>query len=405
MKILVVCQHYWPEPYPLADICEGLVQRGHEVHVLTDVPNYPMGRIYDGYRHGKTRRQEHRGVEIERCFTIGRRHNVLFRMLNYYSYAASSTLRALFMREEYDVVFANQTSPVMMISAGLAYARKREKKCVMYCMDLWPASLSVGGVSESSPLYRYFQRVSRRLYNRADEVLITSRMFCGYLMEKHGVPEDRIEYLPQYASDQFRKLPTVGKKATVDFVFAGNIGAAQSLKTVLDAAEQLRDVENLRWHIVGDGSELENLKEEAQRRNLAQIIFYGRKPGEEMPRFYAMADAMLVTLVADPAISLTLPGKVQTYMAAGKPILGAANGEIPDVIRAADCGYCAAAEDGQGLADAVRRFLDHPNPRALGENARRYYEGHFSKDIFMEHLEKVLQAACRNRLTEDRRNA
>lgn len=401
MKILVVCQHYWPEPYPLADVCEALAQRGHEVHVLTDVPNYPMGYIYEGYRHGKNRLQEHSGVRIQRCFTIGRRHSVVFRMLNYYSYAASSTLRALRMREEYDVVFANQTSPVMMVSAALAYARRHGKKCVMYCMDLWPASLSAGGVSETSPLYRYFQRVSRKLYNRADKILITSRMFREYLTERHGVADEKIEYLPQYASDQFNQLPPVGEKSTVDFVFAGNIGAAQSLKTVLDAAEALKDVKNLRWHIVGDGSELENLKAEAKRRDLPQVVFYGRRPAEEMPRFYAMADAMLVTLVADPAISLTLPGKVQTYMAAGRPILGAANGEIPNAIRAADCGFCAAAEDGSGLADAVRRFLDHPNPRTLGENARWYYEEHFSKDIFMEHLESVLQAACQNRPTEE----
>lgn len=393
MKILVVCQHYWPEPYPLADVCEALACRGHEIHVLTDVPNYPMGYIYEDYRRGKNRTQEHNGVHVQRCFTIGRRHNVIFRMLNYYSYATSSTLQALLMQEEFDVVFVNQTSPVMMVEAGLAYARKHRKKCILYCMDLWPASLSAGGISKSSLLYRYFQRVSRKLYDRADRILITSRMFKDYLTDNHGVADEKIEYLPQYASDQFNQLLPAIKKDTVDFVFAGNIGAAQSLKTVLEAAEQLKNVENLRWHLVGDGSELENLKADAQQRNLSQVVFYGRRPVEEMPRFYAMADAMLVTLVADSAISLTLPGKVQTYMAAGKPILGAANGEIPDVIRASGCGYCAVAEDGKGLADVVRRFLNHPNPRELGENARRYYEKHFTKSIFVEHLERVLEAA------------
>ena len=128
MKILVVCQHYWPEPYPLADTCEELVRRGHEVHMITGVPNYPMGYIYEEYKNGKNREQVHNGVRITRTFTIGRRQNVLFRMLNYFSYAISSTLYVLGLKEEYDVVYTNQTSPIMMVNAAMAYAKKWKKK-------------------------------------------------------------------------------------------------------------------------------------------------------------------------------------------------------------------------------------------------------------------------------------
>lgn len=392
MKILVICQHYWPEPYPLPDVCEEMVRRGHSVHVITDVPNYPMGVTYPEYKHHRNRHQEHHGVQITRTFTIARRHNAVFRVLNYYSYAISSTLKALMLKEEYDVVFTNQSSPIMMVSAAAAYAKKHHKKTVMYCMDLWPASLAAGGVREDSAIYKAFGKISGRLYRNMDHILITSQMFREYLIKQHDVKSERIEYLPQYANAIFDEVQTDNeKKNTIDLMFAGNVGAAQSLNTVIEAAEKLRDVPQLRWHIVGDGSEQMKLKQLAAEKQLNQVIFHGRKPVEEMPKYYAMADAMLVTLTADEFISLTLPNKVQTYMAAGKPILGAANGEIPLAIEQAKCGFCAKAEDAEGLAEAVKQFLDCKNREELGNNARIFYQQHFTRKHFMDQLEEKLK--------------
>lgn len=394
MKILVVCQHYWPEPYPLEDTCEELVKRGHTVHVVTGVPNYPMGYIYADYRRGQNRKQVHNGVEITRTFTVGRRQNILFRMLNYFSYCISSTLCVLRMKEEYDVVYTNQTSPVMMVNAAMAYAGKHGKKAVLYCMDLWPASLAAGGVKESSPIYKVFGWISGKLYRKADRILITSGMFSRYFQEKFGIPESRLEYLPQYADSRFDSLPEREADGFVNLVFAGNVGAAQSLDTVLEAAKLLAHRKELRWHIVGDGSELENLKRMAGALGLDNVVFHGRRPLEDMPAFYAMADAMLVTLTADPFISLTLPGKVQTYMAAGKPILAAADGEIPDVIARSGCGFCAGAGDAAGLAAAAEQFLACQDKEKLGERARQYYTDHFTRTMFMDRLERVLKEHC-----------
>ncbi len=391
MKILVICQHYWPEPFPLTDICEGLAQRGHIVHVVTDVPNYPMGYIYPEYKKGKRRREERNGVKITRTFTVGRRNNILFRMLNYFSYAISSTLHVLRVKEDYDVVFTNQTSPILMVSAAMAYAKKRKKKTVLYCMDLWPASLAAGGVKESSPIYKVFARISDALYKKADRILITSRQFRTYFNDQFGIGDDRIGYLPQYASSQFDSVSeTKGEKETVDLVFAGNVGAAQSIPTILGAAKILSDRKELYWHIVGDGSELEKAKEMAKDFGLTNVIFHGRKPAEEMPAYYAKASAMLVTLTADPLISMTLPAKVQSYMAAGKPVLAAANGEIPHVIEEAACGFCAPAENAESLAKAALDFLNCTEKEALGKNARAYYRAHFTKEMFLDRLEKEL---------------
>ncbi len=392
MKILVVSQHYWPEPFPSTDLCEGLVARGHQVHVITDIPNYPMGYIYPEYKGNKRRRENHNGVRISRTFTVGRRNNILFRMLNYYSFSLSSSWYSRKLAKDYDAVLAIQSSPIMMVRAAVRHAKRTGKKVAYYTMDLWPASLAAGGVGENSPIYKLFNGVSRRLYRKADRILITSQMFRDYLKDNFQIPDDRIGYLPQYASGQFDSLPESSPKDTVDLMFAGNVGSAQSLTTVLEAAEILRDIPELRWHIVGDGSELENLKAMAAEKNLSQVIFHGRKPPEEMPGYYAKADAMIVTLTDDPFIGMTLPAKVQSYMAAGKPVLAAANGEIPQVLSAANCGFCAPAGDAQAFAETVRQFLTYPDTAVLGQNARAYYEDHFTREQFMNTLEQELTA-------------
>lgn len=395
MKILVVCQHYWPEPITVSDICEEMARRGHTVHVVTDVPNYPMGYIYPEYKHGKRRHETRNGVKITRTFTIGRRNNLVFRFLNYYSYAISSTLFTKRLKEKYDVVFVNQLSPIMMCSAAIAYAKKHNVKCVMYSMDLWPASVSIGGVKEDSILYRFFHWVSKRIYTKADRLLITSQMFREYFREQFDISDDIIGYLPQYALSTFDTvLPPKEDKAHTDLLFAGNVGAAQSLHTILEAAKILQNEQGLRWHIVGDGSELDNLKKMASDLSLDNVIFHGRKPMDEMPKYYAMADAMLVTLTQDPFVSMTLPAKVQSYMAVGKPVIAASNGEIPKVIEAAQCGFCANAGDAEGLAQAVREFLATEDQTQLGVNARKYYEEHFARDKFMTKLENELKQAC-----------
>lgn len=401
MKILVVCQHYWPEPYPLVDLCEELAKRGHFVHVVTGVPNYPMGYIYDEYKHGKNRRQEHNRVKITRTFTIGRRKNAVFRLLNYVSYSISSTIYILSLKEEYDVVFMNQTSPVMMAKAGVVYAKKWKKKGLLYCMDLWPASLTAGGIKETSLLYKVFAYISERIYEKADKILITSQMFRDYFKDQFEIADKKIEYLPQYAGTQFANVkPKAETKGRKDFVFAGNVGAAQSLNTILYAAEKIKKSEpgeEIFWHIVGDGSELEHLKQLACDMELSNVIFHGRKPTEEMPAYYEMADAMIVSLIKDEFISLTLPGKVQTYMAAGKPILASADGEIPIVIKESGCGFCAPAEDTDRFVQIVRDYLNCEDKAGLGRNAKEYYDQHFARSGFMDRMEMYLQKEAENR--------
>ena len=391
MKLLVVCQHYFPEPFTLPDICKTLVDRGHEVDVITGVPNYPMGIIYEDYRHGKRREEIIDGVKVHRTFTIGRRNNVLFRMLNYYSFALSSSIYAAKQKKEYDAVLVNQLSPIMMACAGVKYKKKHGTRLVFYTLDLWPESLIAGGIKRGSLIYRVFDRISRRLYRQADRILVTSRNFIPYLEKQHGIPKQRLAYLPQYAEDLF-KPEDCPKKDTVDLTFAGNVGKMQSVNTIIEAAALLKDVECLRIHVVGDGSDLENCKAKAQALECTNVLFHGRKPKEEMPAFYKSSDAMLVTMKDDPLISLTLPGKVQSYMAAGKPIIGAIGGEAAEVIRESGCGLACPPEDAEALAAGIRRFLEENTAAVYGANARKYYDANFTKAHFIENLENELRS-------------
>ena len=392
MKILVICQYYYPEPFRINDICEEMVKRGHEVTVVTGEPNYPEGQIYKGYENHAHADEIINGVKVHRCPIIPRKTGALYRFLNYFSYPhlAKKYIKNLPASDgkPFDVVFVNQLSPVMMADPAIRYKKKYGVPVLIYCLDLWPESLVAGGIKRNSVVYKLFHRVSKKIYKSADKIFITSKSFAQYFEDEFGITET--EYLPQYAESIFtpkecRKKPN----GTVDLMFAGNIGAAQSVKTIIEAAHLLRDEPNLRWHIVGDGAELESVKRLSKKYDLKSVTFYGRQPVENMPEYYAMADAMLVTMRQDPVLSWTLPGKVQSYMAAGKPIIGAIDGETQSIIEEAQCGICGNAENASALADNVRTFIYEDKVR-LGANAREYYNKHFEKKLFIDEIERLM---------------
>lgn len=392
MNILVICQYYSPEPFRIADICEELVRRGNKVTVVTGTPNYPMGAIYPGYEHGQKADEVINGVAVHRCPIHPRKKGAAHRLWNYYSYPHQSKKYVKAVEEPFDVVFIYQLSPVMMAEAGIMYAKSHHVKSVLYCLDLWPASLSAGGV-RSGAVYRRFAEKSEKIYRAADRILISSGAFSDYFAEQFGICDTF--YLPQYAEaffsrEECRKVPD----EYTDLMFAGNIGAAQSVDTIIKAAALCKDVESLRWHIVGDGIALEECMELAKKYDVP-VIFHGRQATDMMPRYYAMADAMLITMKDDPVIGLTMPGKLQSYMAAGKPVIGAIGGEARRVIEQSQCGYCVSAGDYEKLAAVCRKFADERSKYDMwGSNARAAYEELYSKEKFISTLESHLRTLC-----------
>ena len=395
MKILVVCQYYYPEPFRITDICESLVKRGHEITVLTGLPNYPEGKIYQDYRLGKKRKENFNGVNIIRCYEIGRGKSKIKLFLNYFSYAVSATLKALSMKNRYDVIFVYQLSPVLIGIPAMVYKKKFKTKILFYCLDLWPDSLSAGGITQNSFVYKLFHKTSKWIYASADLLLITSSMFENYFRDNLRLNEIRIKHLPQYAEDIFnlelKNFFDIHKDCnSFDFVFAGNVGDMQSVDTIVRAANELKKINDITIHIVGDGSRLKDCKKLADKLSVQNIRFHGRKPIEEMPKYYALADAMLITLKANETISSTLPGKVQSYMAAGKPIIAAIDGETRCVIEKAECGYICEPENYMALAKIIIKFYLSNEKEQMGRNAHKFYIENYDKEKFLNTIENSI---------------
>jgi len=394
MKILVVSQYYYPENFRITDICEELVKRGHHVEVITGLPNYPEGVVPKEYKDKKNWEQEINGVKIHRCYEYGRGNSKIKLFLNYYSVSLSMKRKAKKMKEKFDLVLINQLSPVMVSWAGLAYAKKHKVPCLLYCYDLWPDSLAAGGIKKGNIIFKYFYKVSNKCYKNADKILVTSKMFLDYFADYHKIDSTKVEYLPQYCEDIFEMNNQdiendIQLKTKYNYLFAGNIGKMQSVETIIQAAKLITN-EDITIHIVGDGSNLENCKNLANSLALDNVVFYGRRPLEEMPKFYQMADAMIVTLSKNDIISKTLPGKVQSYMCASKPIIGSIDGECFNIINEAKCGLVCHSEDCESLSNLFIKFkeLDH---KELQKNSKRYYEENFVKNKFFESLEKNMR--------------
>lgn len=394
MKILTVCQYYYPEPFRIHEVCEELADRGHDVTVLTGLPNYPMGVIPEEYRDRKHRSETVNGVRILRVTERPRTPGKAGLAMNYVSFVWHASLKALTMKKDFDVIFVYQLSPVLMaIPAYVVKWLSGAKKIFIYCLDLWPESLTSLGISRESFFFRFMRKVSIRIYKGAYTIAYTSRMFRKYFTEELGVENERFRHIPQFADELFSDISDTDdadKDGHVDYVFAGNVGMMQAVDTIIKAAALVRD-DRIRWHIVGDGFALERCKKLAGEMDLGErIIFYGRLPVAEMPRFYRMADAMIVTLADNDTISYTLPGKIQSYMAAGKAVIASANGETSALIKEADCGMCAPAQDEKALAEIADRMAAVDDFVRYGENSKNYYNRYFTKKKHIDHIENML---------------
>lgn len=389
MKILVVCQYYYPEPFRIHEVCEELVNRGHEVSVLTGLPNYPMGVIPPEYQNGQRRLEDINGVKVIRVKEIPRTKGKVGLAKNYVSFVWHGSLKAMTMKKDFDAIFVYQLSPILMaIPAYVAKWFSKTKKLAVYCLDLWPESLVSLNISRESSFFKAIKFVSKRIYNGATVLGYTSRKFEDYFKDNLKLKQKNYRYIPQFADELFSEVESV-KHEGFNLVFAGNIGEMQSVDTIIRAAAITED-EEIHWHIVGDGFALEDCKKLAGELKVNdKVTFYGRLPVEEMPRFYGMADAMLVTLSDDETISYTLPGKVQSYMAAGKPVLAAANGEIAYLIKEAECGLCAKAEDYKELSELAEK-LKSMDYQAMGNASRSYYDEHFSKSKHVDRIEDLI---------------
>ena len=393
MKILIVSQYYYPEQFQINEIAPELVKLGHEVTVLTGLPNYPKGEIFEGYNEAYKKEEIIDGVKVIRVKERPRKKGALNLLRNYLSFVINGNRRAKKIRENDDVVVSYQLSPVLSVYPAIKYAKKHGVPLLLYCLDIWPESALAHLSSKKSLIYKFIAKLSKNIYKSCDHIAVTSRPFIDYLYKNNGIDVSKMSYIPQHASEEMLNLDlTAEDNGISDFVYAGNMGAGQNLSVIIAAVAKLKDRKDFIVHMVGDGSYREKLEQQARELGVSdKFVFYGNKKRDEMSEYYKKADALLITLRGNNAVGDTMPGKLQTYMTTGKPILGAINGAAKETIEISDCGKCVAAGDADGLAKIMIEFMDGPERFSdCGERARKYFKNNFTKDIYISSLNKKL---------------
>lgn len=398
MKILVVCQHFYPETFRINDICYELVKKGHHVTVLTGLPNYPKGKVWKEYKWFKNRNQIVEGVHIKRCSLIGRGTSTLLLGINYLWFTVFGCIKALLMKKDFDIVYVYQLSPITMAWPAIVVKKLKKIPLLIHCLDQWPISVTTGPIAKESALYKLLYKLSVWTYNKADKIIISSKSFKKYFeTELHISESDKgLVYYPSYAESDYENV-TQEDNGVFDLMFAGNIGPAQSVETIVETANILKDHKDIVFHIVGDGLSRVDCKNLATKYGLTNIQFHGFHDVSKMPAFYSLADSFIITMVDNEVVNSTLPAKIQSYMLAGKPIFGAISGEVKEVVEQAKCGICCASGDYQGLANSILEAYNKKEElQQWGQNAKDYYYAHFEKEkcindlinIFDEEIKK-----------------
>lgn len=393
LKILVVTQYYWPEQFQVTEVCEALAERGYAVTVLTGLPNYPEGDVYEGYRRGENREQVHNGVRILRVPMIPRGHNPAQLALNYHSFAASGCAAVRELPGDFDVVYVPEVSPVTMVDPAALYKKLHKTPLLVYCMDLWPESLKTVLGNKGGAIVQLYKGLSKRLYAAADLVAVQSPAFMDYLEDVHGIPRERMRYFPQFADEAYLDMDLDEPHEGVNFTVAGNMGRAQDIPVILRAIELMRHKDGFTLTFIGDGSCYEETRTYVADRGLGdRVKLLGRKPYDEMPGYYAKTDAFILALNGDSMVGTTIPSRLQGYMAVGKPVFAAVNGGAASVIAESKAGRAASAGDSEGLAALLDEYLDGPDRfKNCGASAREYFAAHFTKQKYLYDLESMLQ--------------
>lgn len=389
MKILVVCQHFYPENFRINDICYELVKRGNDVTVLTGLPNYPKGKVLKEYKWFKNRNQVINGVKIKRCSLVGRGNSTLKMMINYMWFAIFGSIKAFFMKKDFDIVYVYQLSPITMTWPAIVVKKMKKIPLVIHVLDQWPVSITTGGIKKSSLAYKILTRWSKNAYNKADLITCSSKSFKNYFINELKLPKDKkFTYMPSYAENLYDNCKTT-KNNKFDLLFAGNIGPAQSVETIIEAANLLKNEKNIVFHIVGDGLSKNDCEVLTKKYDLKNVIFYGYHSVDEMKKYYELADAFLITMVDNEVVNSTLPAKVQSYMLAGKPIIGAISGEVKNVIKEADCGLCCESLDYENFAKIIKEAYESDSKQKWSKNAYNYYKDNFEKGKCIGELEDL----------------
>ena len=361
------------------------------------MPNYPSGKFFKGYSFFGKYNEDYKGVSIKRIPIIPRGSGNIILALNFISFILSSCLFMPFrLRDKYDLSFVYEPSPITVCIPAILLKKIRKIPIIFWVQDLWPESLSATGVIKSKLILNFVSKIVKFIYHACDLILVQSRAFTPSV-QKFGVELERICYFPNSAEKLYKPIEDNSlekyKEELPDgflVIFAGNLGAAQSIETIVESAELIKADTSIKWIIIGNGRKKSWLEHEVQKRGLANTVYIlGQRPVEDMPYYFSASDVLLATLKNDPIFALTIPSKIQSYLACGKPILAAIDGETASVINESGAGIAVPAENPQDLAKAVQSLYKmHESKRKLmGSRGRAYFEEHFESKTLLNQLE------------------
>ncbi len=412
-RILFVCQYFYPEVFRGNDIAFHWAEEGHEVHVVTGVPNYPDGVFHKGYGVFKKRQETIKGVHVTHLPIVPRGNDSkIMLMLNYFSYFIVACMYVLwkvfadsfkgflgFKKSfEFDFVFCQQLSPVMMSLPAVLY--KKLKKVLLYTwvLDLWPESLSAAGGISNKHILGFFDWFVKKEYKWSDKILTSSKSF-DQSIRTYGDYKGKIVYYPQW-SDGSPSTPFLPPNYSLPEIlsgfkvmFAGAVGEAQGMECNMQATLLTKERKDIKWVIVGDGRRLPWVQQFVKEHGLEEtVLTLGSYPSETMPLFFEKADVMLVSLTDSPLFNLYAPAKISSYMASGRPIIACLNGEGAEVVKAAECGWLVAAGDAEGLAKLVIRLADENKEtlNAKGACGLKFYKENFDKEKCLSNLDDIV---------------
>jgi len=402
MRIVILTQWYPPEPALLIqELAQTLQTFGHNVTVLTGFPNYPAGQLYPGYRLRLYQRETIAGIEVVRVPLLPEHsRSGLLRALNYLSFALSSALLGCWLVARPDAMFVYHP-PLTVGLPAFVLSRLWRVPFVYQVQDMWPETLRATGMLSNERILGWVGRFAQWVYKQADAICVISPGFRRNLIEK-GVPEEKIHFISNWVDTKayypkdpnLAQVEQLGLTGYFNVMFAGNIGEAQGLKTVLDAALLLQDLPLVQFVLIGDGVALPALQKAAQEYGLRNVRFLGRHPSNEMPDLYAMADVLLVHLKDDPLFRITIPHKIFAYMASGKPILAAVAGDVTDVVTKTGAGIACPPEDPNALAAAVREFysMSKIEREKLAANGLQAARTEYERKMLVTRIESLLRS-------------
>lgn len=401
MRILIISQYFYPEEFKINDLAREFVARGHKVTVLTGKPNYPRGEYYEGYQYKGTVKEDYFGVEIVRV-PLRKRGNggALNLVRNYWSYVVNAKRYIRRKRMEYDAILCFEISPITQAYPALYCKKKYGGKVLLWVQDLWPESVTAAGGVTNKLVLGVLDRMVKKIYTKCDVLLVQSDGFKESILSK-GDFESKIVFAPNWAEDLYleKKMTEPEKVATMmpdgfRVMFAGNIGAAQDVGSIIKAANETRNIPEIKWVIVGDGRARASVEAQAKELGLSEtVVFLGRHPMAQMPTFFAQADVMVVSLKDEYIFSLTIPAKTQSYMASGKPIVSMLNGEGNKIVNDAGCGLTAPSGDYKALAQNVISMykMNKESLLEMGNNGLNYYLEHFDKKKVVDGIVETMK--------------